>query len=52
MKRWLAGLLSVMILFSGGLCLAENAEPTENAEPMENADIQETVVLYRKTSAS
>ena len=38
MKRWLAGLLSVMILFSGGLCLAENAEP------MENADIQETVV--------
>ena len=44
MKRWLAGLLSVMILFSGGLCLAENAEPTENAEPMENADIQETVV--------
>jgi len=38
MKRWLAGLLSVMILFSGGLSLAENAEPKENA------DIQETVV--------
>lgn len=38
MKRWMAGLLSVMILFSGGLCLAETAEP------MENADIQETVV--------
>ena len=38
MKRWLAGLLSVMILFSGSLCLAENTEPKENA------DIQETVV--------
>ena len=38
MKRWLAGLLSVMILFSGGLGLAENTETKENA------DIQETVV--------
>ena len=38
MRRWLAGLLSVMILFSGSLCLAEDTES------MENADIQETVV--------
>ena len=38
MKRWLAGLLSVMILFSGSLSLAENTETKENA------DIQETVV--------
>ena len=38
MKKWLAVLLSVMILFSGSLCLAESTEPKENA------DIQETVV--------
>ena len=38
MKKWLAVLLSVMILFSGSLCLAESTEPKENA------DIQEAVV--------
>ena len=38
MKRWLAGLLSVMMLFSGTLCLAEETGA------IENADLQETVV--------
>ena len=38
MKRWLAGLLSVMILLCGSICLAQ--EPDDR----ENADIQETVV--------
>lgn len=38
MKRWLAGWLSVVILFSGGFCLAE--APQEK----ERADLEETVV--------
>lgn len=46
MKRWLAGWLSVIILFSGCLriAIADDQTNPDSTDPMENADIQETMV--------